>query len=106
MSEDLLTLFRKTGALLEGHFILRSGLRSRQYFQCAILLAHARLASEVIDGLSPLIRDASLEFDAIVSPAMGGILVGQELARHLDTLHYFTEKEDGKLKMRRFQIKP
>ncbi len=75
MSEDLLALFRKTGALLDGHFILRSGLHSRQYFQCAIL------------------------------PALGGIIVGQEVARSLGKRHIFVEKEDGKLVLRRgFQI--
>jgi orotate phosphoribosyltransferase len=101
---DLLDAFRKTGALLEGHFVLRSGLHSRQYFQCAILLQHARLASDVCGELAKKLK--GLQFDGVVSPAMGGIIVGQELARHLDTRHLFTEKEDGKLKMRRFPIKP
>ncbi|HSI85881.1 MAG: orotate phosphoribosyltransferase [Candidatus Methylacidiphilales bacterium] len=103
---DVADAFRKTGALLDGHFTLRSGLHSRQYFQCALLLQHARLAGEVIGLLAEKVAAAGISYDAIVSPAMGGILVGQELARQLDARHIFTEKEDGKLKMRRFKIKP
>lgn len=101
---DVVDAFRATGALLDGHFLLRSGLHSRQYFQCALLLQHAKLASELIGKLAVQVRN--LDFDAVISPAMGGILVGQELARHLETRHIFTEKENGKLKLRRFGIKP
>ncbi|PTX99349.1 orotate phosphoribosyltransferase [Verrucomicrobia bacterium LW23] len=103
---DIASAFRKTGALLDGHFLLRSGLHSRQYFQCALLLQHARLAAEVIGLLAEKVAASGVAYDAVVSPAMGGILVGQELARQLDTRHVFTEKEDGRLKMRRFKIKP
>jgi orotate phosphoribosyltransferase len=106
VADKVLSAFRKTGALLEGHFILRSGLRSRQYFQCAHLLQEAKLAAEVIGWLADQVRAAGIQYDAIVSPAMGGIIVGQELARHLDTRHYFTEKQEGKLVLRRFHLKP
>jgi orotate phosphoribosyltransferase len=103
MSQDLLALFRKTGALLDGHFILRSGLHSREYFQCAILLQHTEIAAQVCGQLA----DKLLEFhcDAVISPALGGIIVGQEVGRWLGKRHIFVEKEDGKLVLRRgFQI--
>jgi orotate phosphoribosyltransferase len=105
MSEELLALFRKTGALLDGHFILRSGLHSRQYFQCAILLQHTDIAARVCGWLADKLR----EFDcgAVISPALGGIIVGQEVGRALSKRHIFVEKEDGKLVLRRgFQISP
>jgi orotate phosphoribosyltransferase len=104
MPTDALEAFRRTGALLEGHFILRSGLHSRQFFQCALLQQHAKLASDLAADLANQVRH--LKFDAVISPAMGGILVGQDLARHLETRHLFTEKEEGRLKLRRFTIKP
>ena len=103
MSEDLLALFRKTGALLDGHFILRSGLHSRQYFQCAILLQHTHIAAQVCAQLADKLRQ--FDCDTIISPALGGIIVGQEVARSLGKRHIFVEKEDGKLVLRRgFQI--
>ncbi len=93
MSEDLLALFRKTGALLDGHFILRSGLHSREYFQCAILLQHTDIAERVCKMLADKLR--SFECDSVISPALGGVIVGQEVARSLGKRHIFTEKEDG-----------
>ena len=104
MSEDLLALFRKTGALLDGHFILRSGLHSRQYFQCAILLQHTEIAAKVCKWLADKLRN--FDCDAVISPALGGIIVGQEVGRSLGKRHIFVEKEDGKLALRRFQISP
>lgn len=99
MSGDLLALFRKTGALLDGHFILRSGLHSRQYFQCALLLQHPKIAEEVCQQLAEKLR--AFDCDAVISPALGGIIVGQEVARSLGKRHIFVEKEDGKLVLRR-----
>jgi len=105
MSEDLLALFRKTGALLDGHFILRSGLHSRQYFQCAILLKHTDIAAHVCTQLADKLRE--FDCDTVISPALGGIIVGQEVGRSLGKRHIFVEKEDGKLVLRRgFQISP
>jgi orotate phosphoribosyltransferase len=105
MSEDLLALFRKTGALLDGHFVLRSGLHSRQYFQCAILLQHTDIAAKVCGFLADKLRE--FDCDAVISPALGGIIVGQEVGRSLGERHIFVEKEDGKLVLRRgFQISP
>ena len=103
MSEDLLALFRQTGALLDGHFILRSGLHSREYFQCAILLQHTEIAAQVCGQLADKLRD--FDCDTVISPALGGIIVGQEVGRRLGKRHIFIEKEDGKLVLRRgFQI--
>jgi orotate phosphoribosyltransferase len=105
MSEDLLTLFRKTRALLDGHFVLRSGLHSRQYFQCAILLQHTDIAAQVCGQLADKLR--KFDCDSVISPALGGIIVGQEVGRSLGKRHIFVEKEDGKLVLRRgFQISP
>ena len=105
MSEDLLTLFRKTGALLDGHFVLRSGLHSRQYFQCAILLQHTDIAAQVCGQLADRLRE--FDCDAVISPALGGIIVGQEVGRSLGKRHIFAEKDEGKLVLRRgFQILP
>jgi orotate phosphoribosyltransferase len=99
MSEDLLALFRKTGALLDGHFVLRSGLHSRHYFQCAILLQYTDVAARVCSVLAEKLR--GFNSDSVISPALGGIIVGQEVGRSLGKRHIFTEKEDGKLALRR-----
>ena len=105
MSEDLLVLFRRTGALLDGHFILRSGLHSRQYFQCALLLQYTDVAADVCARLAAKLRP--YECDAVVSPALGGIVVGQEVGRSLGKRHIFVEKESGALVLRRgFAIHP
>src|SRR6267154_5855197 len=99
MSEDLLALFRRTGALLDGHFVLRSGLHSREYFQCALLLQHTDIAAKVCGWLADKLR--KFDCDAVISPALGGIIVGQEVGRSLGKRHIFTEKENGKLALRR-----
>jgi len=104
MNEDLLSLFHKTGALLDGHFILRSGLHSREYFQCALLLQHTDIAAKVCGWLADKLR--RFDCDTVISPALGGIIVGQEVGRSLGKRHIFVEKEDGKLALRRFQISP
>jgi orotate phosphoribosyltransferase len=105
MSEELLALFRKTGALLDGHFVLRSGLHSRQYFQCALLLQHTAIATKVCGWLADKLREFGC--DAVISPALGGIIVGQEVGRALGKRHIFVEKDEGRLVLRRgFQISP
>ncbi|CAN5603655.1 orotate phosphoribosyltransferase [soil metagenome] len=104
---QVLDLFRKTGALLHGHFILRSGLHSREFFQCALLLQDAPVAAHVCgllaDKLKPYAENAT-----VISPAVGGIIVGQEVARHLGKKHIFVEKDGaGGLVLRRgFVITP
>ena len=103
MSDDLLALFRKTGALLDGHFVLRSGLHSRQFFQCALLLQYTEIAADVCGRLADKLR--ATECDAVISPALGGIVVGQEVGRSLGKRHIFAEKDAGGLVLRRgFQI--
>jgi orotate phosphoribosyltransferase len=105
MSEDLLALFRRTGALLDGHFVLRSGLHSRQFFQCALLLQHTEIAADICGRLADKLR--RIECDAVISPALGGIIVGQEVGRALGKRHIFVEKDAGTLVLRRgFQIRP
>ncbi|MGZ4967247.1 MAG: orotate phosphoribosyltransferase [Chthoniobacterales bacterium] len=105
MSDDLLALFRKTGALLDGHFILRSGLHSRQFFQCALLLQYTDIAADVCGRLADKLR--AIQCDAVISPALGGIVVGQEVGRSLGKRHIFAEKDAGGLVLRRgFQISP
>jgi orotate phosphoribosyltransferase len=105
MSEDLLALFRRTGALLDGHFVLRSGLHSRQFFQCALLLQYTDIAADVCGRLADKLRQ--LKCDAVISPALGGIVVGQEVGRALGKRHIFVEKDAGGLVLRRgFEIAP
>jgi len=105
MAEDLLALFRQTGALLEGHFVLRSGLHSRRFFQCALLLQHTEIAARVCARLADKLR--ATECDAVISPALGGIIVGQEVGRSLGKRHIFVEKEARGLILRRgFAISP
>jgi orotate phosphoribosyltransferase len=104
--DKVLEYFHKTGALLHGHFLLRSGLHSREFFQCALLLQDAAIASEVCGLLADQLRPYPAA--TVVSPAVGGIIVGQEVARHLGKNHIFVEKDgDGGLVLRRgFQIQP
>jgi len=95
-SAQVLEVFRKCGALLHGHFILRSGLHSRTFFQCA----------ELCGALVEKVKVDQWVFHSVISPAMGGILVGHEVARHLCRRHIFAEKTEGKLGIRRFEVKP
>lgn len=100
---DILDLFRKAGALLEGHFLLRSGLHSRQFFQCALLLQNTSLAADVCGRLADKARAAGA--NRVISPALGGVIVGHEVARHLGLPHIFAEKENDRLVLRRgFEI--
>ncbi|MDQ3200259.1 MAG: orotate phosphoribosyltransferase [Verrucomicrobiota bacterium] len=105
MPEDLLSVFRQAGALLDGHFVLRSGLHSRQFFQCALLLQHTEIAARVCGQLADKLRE--LECDTVISPALGGVIVGQEVGRSLGKRHIFAEKEASGLVLRRgFKIAP
>ena len=104
-SDEVLQVFRQTGALLEGHFILRSGLHSRQYFQCALALQQMPAVERLGAALAAKVRH--LNPTTVVSPAMGGLVIGQEVARQLGTRFIFVEKEEGKLVLRRgFKIAP
>jgi orotate phosphoribosyltransferase len=104
-SAEILQLFRSTNALLDGHFVLRSGLHSRQFFQCALLLQHTKVAARICAALADKLR--GIDADTVISPALGGIIVGHEVARSLEKPHIFVEKEEGKLILRRgFEIAP
>jgi orotate phosphoribosyltransferase len=105
VAQTILETFEKTGALLHGHFVLSSGLHSRQYFQCAMVLQHTEIAAQICADLAAKL--AGVPCDAIISPAMGGIIVGQEVGRNLGKRHIFAEKQDGKLVLRRgFKVAP
>lgn len=102
---EALRIFRETGALLEGHFLLRSGLHSRQYFQCALALQHMPVVERL--GASLANQVGHLGAVTVVAPAMGGLVIGQEVARQLRLRFIFVEKEDGRLVLRRgFRIDP
>jgi orotate phosphoribosyltransferase len=96
---EVLQTFRESGALLEGHFVLRSGLHSRQYFQCALALQRMPVVERLGAELAGKVR--SLGAVTVVSPAMGGLVLGQEVARQLGLRFIFVEKEEGKLALRR-----
>lgn len=96
---EALSIFRQTGALLEGHFILRSGYHSRQYFQCALALQEMPIVEKLGHALAEKVR--SLRAATVIAPAMGGLVIGQEVARQLQARFIFPEKEDGKLVLRR-----
>jgi len=98
-------LLKETEALMEGHFILSSGLRSDKYVQCAKLLMHPQKAERICKSLADKIKSSKIVFDVVVSPAIGGILAGYEVARHLAVPSFFTERVDGKFTFRRgFQL--
>ena len=98
-NEETLDIFRQTKALLEGHFILRSGLHSRQYFQCALALQEMPIVENLGAALAEKLR--GLNVRTVIAPAMGGLVIGQEVARQLGCRFIFAEKENGKLVLRR-----
>jgi orotate phosphoribosyltransferase len=118
--QEVLKAFTETEALLEGHFELRSKLHSNRYFQCANVLRYPRIAGKLCDALveKMIASGEAGQIDGVISPAVGGILVGHEVARALDTICVFAEKvvvpgevdaagkPITKLEMRRFALKP
>ena len=104
--EQVLEVFRRCGALLHGHFVLRSGKHSRTFFQCALVLQDPVATAKLCGALVAKIKVERWTFHSVISPAMGGILVGHEVGRHLKRRHIFAEKDDGRLKIRRFEVKP
>jgi len=104
-STEVMRIFRDSGALLEGHFVLRSGLHSRQYFQCALALQQMPVVEQLGGELA---RQAKpLGAVTVVAPAMGGLVLGQEVARQMGVRFIFVEKEQGQLALRRgFKIEP
>jgi orotate phosphoribosyltransferase len=97
--DELLDLFRKSGALLEGHFRLTSGLHSSGYLQCALVLSQPAHAETLGQAIASLI--ASLRATVVLSPAIGGIVIGQEVGRALGVRAIFAERQDGALMLRR-----
>jgi orotate phosphoribosyltransferase len=97
--DEILQTFKGTGALLSGHFLLTSGLHSDQYFQCAKVLQHPAIAEALCKQLADLYVDANIE--AVIAPAIGGIIVSHETARALGVPAYFAEREGGKMTLRR-----
>jgi orotate phosphoribosyltransferase len=106
--DDVLNEFRAAGALLEGHFILSSGLHSSRYLQCARVLMDPARAARLCKDLAERVRAGGIgDIDLVVSPAMGGVVVGYEMARQLAVAAIFFERVDGKLELRRgFDIAP
>jgi orotate phosphoribosyltransferase len=97
--EAVLDLFRKSGALLEGHFRLTSGLHSPGYLQCALVLQHPAYAESIGRALGDRVRE--LNPTVVLSPALGGIVIGQEVGRALGVRAIFAERQDGALTLRR-----
>jgi orotate phosphoribosyltransferase len=97
--DDVINLFRRCGALLEGHFKLSSGLHSGRYLQSALVLQYPDHASALGDTLGARVRH--LQPTAVLSPALGGIVIGQEVARALGVRALFAERQDGALTLRR-----
>jgi orotate phosphoribosyltransferase len=108
-SAEVVRLFRDCGALLEGHFLLSSGMHSPYYLQCARVLMEPGRAMWVCAALTAKLRRElpSLAIEAVVAPALGGVVLGYELARQLDVLSLFVERVDGRFVLRRgFALEP
>ncbi len=104
-SEQVIQKFRDTGALLEGHFVLTSGLHSGIYLQCALVLQHPREAEAFGRGIADSFKTENIE--TVVSPAIGGLIIGHEVARALGARFIWTERENGKMVLRRgFSVSP
>jgi len=100
--EDILKIFRDHGALLEGHFILSSGLHSNRYIQCALVLQYPQVASQLCSELaSTLASKLDPPVSVVAAPALGGVLVAHEVARALGVRALFTERQEGRMTLRR-----
>ena len=104
--KESLKILKETKALLEGHFILSSGLHSRQYVQCAQLLSKPSMASKICISLSEKIKDKFNKIDLILAPAMGGIIIGYEIGRLLNKETIFSERVKGSFLLRRDFVIP
>ena len=103
--DELLDLYRRSGALLEGHFRLTSGLHSTGYMQCALVLQHPGHAEALGRAIADRVRE--LGATVVLSPALGGVVIGQEVGRALSVRAIFAERQDGKLSLRRgFTLDP
>ncbi len=99
--QEVLDIFTRTRALLTGHFVLRSGLHSGHYFQCAQVCQHMDAVERLSELLLGKVRGAGWAFSTVLAPAMGGLVIGQEVARQARARYLFCEKEDNVLVMRR-----
>jgi orotate phosphoribosyltransferase len=100
-AEDFRELFKKNGALLNGHFKLSSGLHSDTYFQSALVLQYSSESMQIAEELTKQIRKNNIEVDVVASPAIGGIVIGHEIGKSLNVRAIFTERIDGKVSLRR-----
>jgi len=96
---EILEIFKKTGSLFEGHFLLTSGRHSNKYFQCAKVLQYPEYTEQLCSIIADHLKD--YEIDAVISPAIGGLVVGQEVARQLKKRFIFAERENKILTLRR-----
>jgi orotate phosphoribosyltransferase len=105
--QETLDIFTRTRALLQGHFVLRSGLHSGHYFQCAQVCQHLDAVERLAELLLARIRAAGWAFSTVLAPAMGGLVIGQEVARQARARYLFCEKENNVLVLRRgFTLAP
>ena len=103
--QEVVERFRRTGALLEGHFVLTSGLHSTQYLQCALVLQHPAEAEAFGRAIAGKFRPGA--FETVAAPAIGGIVIGWEVARALNVRSIWTEREEGRMTLRRgFTVRP
>ncbi len=103
--KQVLNIFRETGALLEGHFILSSGLHSPHYFQCAKVLQYPKYLTKLCKPIAAYFMDKRI--DVVASPALGGVVVGTEVGRQMNVRTIFAERTEGEMKFRRgFEVKP
>lgn len=105
--KEILEIFTRTRALLEGHFVLRSGLHSGHYFQCAQVCQRMDAVERLAELLLAKVRGTGMAFETVLAPAMGGLVIGQELARQAKARFIFAEKENNALVLRRgFALRP
>lgn len=97
--QQVIKLLKDTGAFLDGHFILRSGLHSRHYIQCALAFQHMHVLEQLGGALAQLVKH--LDVQTVIAPALGALAIGQEVARQLRARFIFVEKDEGKLVLRR-----
>lgn len=99
--QEILDIFTRTRALLQGHFVLRSGLHSGHYFQCAQVCQYMDAVERLAELLVAKVQRAGLKFSTVLAPAMGGLVIGQEVARQAKARYIFAEKENNVLVLRR-----
>ena len=105
--QEILDIFTRTRALLQGHFVLRSGLHSGHYFQCAQVCQRMDAVERLAELLVEKVRAQGLKFETVLAPAMGGLVIGQEVARQAKARYIFAEKESNALVLRRgFTLRP